>query len=121
MTRYRARAFGQPLTPWQATYELAAQSAIEADSAHREPGSGRVYLSPGVEIETDDGEAPMTPDIERWAEALAVVRSKCERARSFADERIADLAGDPFGPARWRMIRSRIVQIMDAAATDAQQ
>jgi hypothetical protein len=80
-----------------------------------------VYLSPGVETETDDGEAPMTSNIERWAEALAVVRSKRERAHAFADERIADLADDHAGQARWRMIRSRIDQIMETAAKDARK
>ena len=121
MTRYRARAFGEPVAPWQATHELAAQSAIETDNAHREPRTGRVYLSPGVEIEQDDGEASMTPDIERWTEALAVVRQYRGRALAIADDRIVDLAGDIAGQARWRAIRSRIEQIMEAAARDAWQ
>ncbi len=121
MTRYRALSFGQPLAPWQATYELAAQSAIETGGAHREPSSGRVYLSPGVEIEAADGEVLMTPEMDWWAEALYVVFLERENAVALVDERIEALADDRLAQARWRMIRSRIVQIMESAAKDAGQ
>jgi len=44
--------------------------------------SGRMYLSPGVEIEEAEGVAPMGADMELWAEGLAVVRSKREEVRA---------------------------------------
>ena len=43
MARYRALAFGKPVVRWQATYDLAAQGAIETGNAHREPRSGWSY------------------------------------------------------------------------------
>lgn len=119
MTRFRALAFGKPLAAWQATPELAMQSAIEADNGHRDPSSGRVFLSPGVEIEDEEGEVQTTPDVERWAEALAIIRNHEDRARRFVNERIAAASDDYARVAHWRMIRSRIVQIMNAAAKDA--
>ena len=65
------------------------------------------------------GEPRTTPDAERWAEALAFVRQYRGRALAIADDRIADLAADAAGQARWRMIRSRIVQILEAGSKDA--
>ena len=119
MTLYRVLSFGKWLAPWQATYELAAHSAIEADSPHRELGSEHVYLSAGVEIENDAENVPLTLELEPCAEALEVVRRYRTRALAIADDRIADLAADAAGQARWRMIRSRIVQILEASSKDA--
>ena len=62
----------------------------------------------------------MIADTEQWAEALALVHQYRGRALAIADDRIADLTGDIAGQTRWRSIRSRIVQIMKAAAEDAQ-
>ncbi len=117
MTRHRALLFGQPLAPWQATRELAEQSAIEAGEGSRD-SAGRVFLSPGVTFEHDDGEAPMTPDMERWAEALQVVKMEGDRAEAFVAERMRALADDAAGRARWRAIGRRVEQIRDAAKRD---
>ena len=97
MTRYRALSFGKLLAPRQTTYELAAQTAIAAESAHREPGSGHVYLPAGIEIEDDAGDVPLTLDLDRWVEALEVVRRYRTRALAIADDRITDLAADAAG------------------------
>ncbi|WP_082006525.1 DUF6961 family protein [Sphingomonas sp. ERG5] len=53
----------------------------------------------------------MTPDRERWAEALAVERQHGDRAPAFIAERAAALAlaGDIAGIARW--IAARIDQL----------
>ena len=49
---------------------------------------------------------PMTPDEERWAEAMAVQRQHGERAPLHVAERIGALAlaGDEEGVQRWREI-----------------
>ena len=51
----------------------------------------------------------MTPDQERWAEALAIERWKGADAAAYIDERIATLAaaGDAAGVARFRAIEAR--------------
>ncbi|WP_152616661.1 DUF6961 family protein [Sphingomonas sp. ERG5] len=58
----------------------------------------------------------MTPDRERWAEALAVERQHGDRAPAFIAERIAALAlaGDIAGVARWKDIAARIDQLRGA-------
>jgi len=119
MPRFRTLLSGQSLAPWHATYELAAQSAIEVDSAHRQPGSGRVFLSPDVEIDMDVGEVEMTPALAIWAEALAVIRQRSDRARAFATDQSERAGGNIGEQARWRMIRTRIDQIMEAPAKNA--
>lgn len=119
--RFRALLFGQPLAPWQATKELAEQSAMEAGEASRDPHSGFAFLSPGVTIEKDDGEAPMTPDMERWAEALAIVKMHGARAMEEVEDRIRALAHDSDGQTRWRAIGGRVRQVLDAAEKDARQ
>lgn len=55
----------------------------------------------------------MTPDEERWAEALWVLNTHGARAEAFVAERIADLADrfDLAGVARWEMIGHRIEQL----------
>jgi hypothetical protein len=116
MTRFRALLFGQPLAPWQATRELAEQAAIEAGEAAREP-DGRIYLSAGVEIEIDAGEPPaLTPELERWAEALQVIKMMGDGAEEFVAERMRALADDPAGRARWEIIGRRIALVREAAA-----
>lgn len=52
----------------------------------------------------------MTPDEERWAEALMVERQHGERAGEHIAERITALAlaGDDEGVARWLEIASRL-------------
>ena len=117
--RYRALSFGQPLAPGEATYEFAVQSAVGTVNAHREPGNGLACPSPGIEIEQDDGEVAITPDLGTWAEALAVIREYRERSLDFVDERISRLAGDAARWARWHSVRSRIIQIMEAVAKEA--
>ena len=78
-------------------------------------------VSSETDVEEDESETPMAFNLERWADALAVVRRYRGRALAIADDRIADLAADAAGQARWRMIRSRIVQIIEAALRDDQQ
>ena len=52
----------------------------------------------------------MTPDEERWAEALAVQRRHGEGAQVFIAERIGTLAleGDLSGIRRWKEIAARL-------------
>ena len=52
----------------------------------------------------------MTPDEERWAEALAVQRRHGEDAPVFIAERIGTLAleGDLSGIRRWKEIAARL-------------
>lgn len=52
----------------------------------------------------------MTPDQERWAEALAVERIHGDRAHVHVAERIGALAmsGDAAGVTRWRAIAERL-------------
>lgn len=59
----------------------------------------------------------MTPDEERWAEALAVQRRHGEGAPVFVAERIGALAleGDMPGIRRWKEIAARL-DALDAAA-----
>ena len=118
MTPYRALSFGKRLAPWQPTNELAAHSAIEADSPHRELGSGHVYLLADVDVEDDADDVPLTPDLEERSVGLAVVRRYRTPALAIADDRIADLAANAAAQVRWRMIRSRIIQILEAGSKD---
>lgn len=53
----------------------------------------------------------MTPDQERWAEALAVERHHGEDAASFVAERVGALAGDTEGIKRWKEIATRLDQL----------
>lgn len=52
----------------------------------------------------------LTPERERWAEALAVQRQHGDAADHFIAERIGALAliGDEAGVARWREIAVRL-------------
>lgn len=52
----------------------------------------------------------MTPEEERWAEALAVIRIHGDGAERYICERIGALAlaGDQAGIERWRAIARRI-------------
>jgi hypothetical protein len=94
---------------------------MEAGEASRDPHSRFAFLGPGVTIEQDDGTAAMTPDMERWAEALAVVKMHGARAMEEVEERLAALAHDPDGQARWRTIGGRVKQVLEAARRDARQ
>ena len=55
----------------------------------------------------------MTPDEERWAEALAVQRQHGDRAPLHVAKRIGALAlaGDEAGVARWKAIAARLGQL----------
>lgn len=55
----------------------------------------------------------MTPDEERWAEALAIERWKGPNAAAYIAERIATLgaAGDLAGVERFVAIRTRFEQL----------
>lgn len=55
----------------------------------------------------------MTPDQERWAEALHVHRQHGEEASAFIATRIGELvlAGDTEGVNRWKQIASRLDQL----------
>ena len=55
----------------------------------------------------------MTPNQERWAEALAVERQHGEDVPRFIAERIGALAlaGDMEGVERWREIATRLDQL----------
>ncbi len=118
IARYRALAFGKPVAPWQATYELAAQSAIKTDNAHREPRSGRVYLSPGVEIKEAAGDVPLTGDLALWAEALAILRTHMFGAEDYIEAQIVTAHDDRQAEARWRLIGKRIAMVRAAAGRD---
>ena len=60
---------------------------------------------------------PVTPEQERWAEALAIERLKGEQAGAYLDERIATLAerGDTAGVRRFEAIRARWRELQCAA------
>ncbi|WBO21993.1 hypothetical protein [Sphingomonas abietis] len=120
MPRFRALLFGNPLSPWQANRELATQSAVEADEGSRDPVTGLVYLSPGVAIVEDDGEAPaMTADMACWAMALEIIQRHHAGARGNVETEIRRASQDPEAKARWLLIGKRIAAIMAAAAKDA--
>lgn len=55
----------------------------------------------------------MTPDHERWAEALAIERQHGDQAPVFVAERIGALAlaGDEAGVERFRQIAARLDQL----------
>lgn len=59
----------------------------------------------------------MTPEQERWAEALAVHRMYGTGAKRFAIGRIADLAvaDDKDGVDRWMAIAQRLDQLLAGA------
>ena len=59
----------------------------------------------------------MTPEQERWAEALSVLRLHGDRARVFVAERIGALAlaGDVAGIQRWKEIAAKLQQLIEAA------
>ena len=58
----------------------------------------------------------MTPDQERWAEALMVLRQHGDFARVFVAERIGALAvqGDAAGIRRWKEIAAKLHQLIEA-------
>lgn len=117
--RFRAHLFGEPLGPWLPTAELAKQSAIEEGEAHRDPGSGIVYLSPGVTIDRDDGEVPMPPHLEKWSTALSLIAEHHNRVEEYLGERIKAAGQDAEQRAKWRLIQKRVAEVMSAAAKDA--
>lgn len=59
----------------------------------------------------------MTPEQERWAEALAVIATHGGGAESFITERIAALVGtgDAAGIARWQEIGRHVAAVRQAA------
>jgi hypothetical protein len=59
------------------------------------------------------GTADLTPERERYAEALAVERIHGDQAPAFIAERIGALAmaGDQAGVQRWREIADRLDQL----------
>lgn len=60
----------------------------------------------------------MTPERERWAEALAVYRIHGERASDHIAERVTQLAraGDMQGVERWCAIATRLDELIGAEA-----
>jgi hypothetical protein len=64
---------------------------------------------------TARGTADLTPERERYAEALAVERIHGDQAPAFIAERIGALAaaGDEAGVQRWREIADRFDQLQD--------
>ena len=58
----------------------------------------------------------MTPDQERWAEALQVIKMHGDDAEAFCWSRIAALYGDPWGQQRWREIRHKVVELAQQRA-----
>lgn len=60
----------------------------------------------------------LTPDEERWAEALAIERAKGAETDLFIAERIAALsaAGDEAGVTRFREIANRLNQLRSGTA-----
>ena len=58
----------------------------------------------------------MTPDEERWAEALQVLKMCGAEAEMFVAERIATLigTGDAAGIARWQEVGRRMMQVQEA-------
>lgn len=60
----------------------------------------------------------MTPDQERWAEALAIQRIHGDRAHVWVAERLGALAlqGDVAGVTRFREIAARLDQLMRPGA-----
>jgi len=117
--RFRAHLFGKPLGPWLPTAELAKQSAIEEGEGHRDPGSGIVYLSPGVTIERDEGEEPMPPHLEKWAVALDMIAEHHNRVEEYIGHQISAAGEDAERRAKWRLIQKRVAELMSAAAKDA--
>ena len=61
-------------------------------------------------------ESSLSPDRERWAEALAVERMHGDQAGDFIAERIATLGsvGDVAGVARWTDIADRLMELQRA-------
>ena len=59
----------------------------------------------------------LTPEQERWAEALAVQRLQGQRAHVHVAERIGALAlaGDAAGVQRWRDIAARLAELTNSA------
>lgn len=59
----------------------------------------------------------MTPDQERWAEALAIERLHGDRAPVWIAERIGELAlaGDAAGVERFRQIAERLDELRHVA------
>lgn len=57
----------------------------------------------------------LSPEEERWAEALAVQRQHGDNADAFVAERIGALAlmGDDAGVARWREISARLDRLRE--------
>jgi hypothetical protein len=53
----------------------------------------------------------MTPDQERWAEALAVIQMHGDQAEAFVAERLVALVSDPAGIARWQEIKRRLTDL----------
>ena len=72
-------------------------------------------------FEQDASEVSIVLDPAQWGEALAIVHRYRSRALAITDDRIADLTGDIARRRWWRSIRSKIVQIMGAEATDAER
>jgi hypothetical protein len=55
----------------------------------------------------------VSPEQERWAEALAIDRMHADQAEAFIAERVGALAisGDSHGIARWKAISRRLDQL----------
>jgi len=62
--------------------------------------------------------ASMTPDEERWAEALAIERTHGEAAHEWVIDRITELAADNdrYGVARYLEIIDRLDQLRERGA-----
>ncbi|MGN6277700.1 MAG: DUF6961 family protein [Sphingomonas sp.] len=63
----------------------------------------------------------MTPEQERWAEALAIERQHGEDAPQFIAERIGALAlaGDQEGIERWKAIATKLDEIRRSTSRPA--
>jgi len=61
---------------------------------------------------------PMTPDQERWAEALAIDRAHGDHAAQWIAEKIGELAlmGDEKGVERFRQIATRLDALLASRA-----
>jgi hypothetical protein len=81
------------------------------------PGGGTILSWRRLDVTAGRRDDPyMTPQQERWAEALMVERQHGDDAPRVIAERIGALAanGDFDGVARWRAIAERLTQLRQA-------
>jgi hypothetical protein len=56
----------------------------------------------------------VTPEQQRWAEALQVVKMKSDAAEAFVAERLETLRDDPAGIERWCATGARVAELRAA-------